>query len=135
MSICSSEDYRTAKQWLALKNDEKRYPIRGAVGVVRKRGEYFHKSQTRPVKCEATHHPDFNISPIPVLYKGYKYYYFDECEEKNTPNQWRKQKLIVIPGSIPCSGSRSGFNPTSKQHFEYEFFLKSDTRPMRNNGL
>ncbi|SBS66948.1 hypothetical protein [Vibrio atlanticus] len=130
----TSSEMRTAMQWLALPIKDKRYPVRGAVGTKEKKGVYFHISQTKPVRSEATHHPFFDVLQIPDQYKNLNYYYFDECEVKKTPHQWLKYGRVVRPGSVPCSGTRSGFNPNTKQHFEISYFLKSDTRKMRQNG-
>lgn len=135
MSILQEKNFRTAKQWLALPEAQKRYPIRGAKGTRRKRGLYFHVSETKPVRCEASHHPTYLATPVSDTYKGQQYYYFDECEVKKTFAQWRKEGRIVRLGSVPCSGSRSGFNPCTKERFEIQFFLRSDTRRIRSNGL
>lgn len=126
---------RTARQWLALPVKDKRYPVRGAVGVKGKKGVYFHISQTKPVCSEATHHPFFDVLPVADQYKNLKYYYFDECEIKLTPHQWLKHGRVVRPGSVPCSGTRSGFNPSTRQHLEISYFLRSDTRKISFNGL
>ncbi|KAB0290066.1 MULTISPECIES: hypothetical protein [Vibrio] len=126
---------RTARQWLALPTKDKRYPKRGAIGMKGKRGIYFHISQTKPVRSEATHHPFFDVLPVPEQYKNLNYYYFDECEEKKTVAQWRKEGRIVKSGSVPCSDLRSGFNPKTNEHFQIQFFLRTDTRPIGYNGL
>ncbi len=126
---------RTARQWLALPTKDKRYPMRGAKGVKGKKGVYFHISQTKPVRSEATHHPFFEVLPVADQYKDLNYYYFDECEVKRTPRQWLKFGRVVKPGSVPCNGTRSGFNPKTRQHIEISYFLMSDTRKMFCNGL
>ncbi|HAS6076781.1 hypothetical protein AB6E05_19680 [Vibrio alginolyticus] len=134
MSSQTEQVFRTAKQWLALPEHKKRYPVRHATGKKGKRGIFFHISETKPVRGESSHHPQYYAVPIQDTYKGQKYYYFDECEEKKTYAQWRREGRIVRPGSVPCSGSRAGYNPETKEHFEIQYFLLSDTRKIRPDG-
>lgn len=123
-----SNEMKTAKQWLALKQEEKRYPRRGEIGKIGKRGTYYHFDQTVPVRSEATHHPFPDRNPVKDQYKGISYYYYDECEPKKTPKQWIDEDgRRVIPGSVPCAKTRSGFNPITKESFEISYFLRSDT--------
>ncbi|EOX4848390.1 hypothetical protein ACPP0W_003509 [Vibrio alginolyticus] len=125
---------KTAKQWLSLPAKSKRYPRRGEVGVVGKKGTYFHIDQTIPVRSEATHHPFFEVKPVDDTYKGICYFYYDECEVKKTPLQWIKENnRRVIPNSVPCSVSRKGFNPETKESFEIFYFLKSDTVKLKGH--
>ncbi|WP_274007510.1 hypothetical protein [Vibrio parahaemolyticus] len=134
MSVSNKQEFLTAKQWLALPEKQKRYPTRGAQGTKHKRGTYFHINETKPVKGEASYHPKYFAEAIKDTYKGQRYYYFDECEQKKTFAQWRREGRIVKPNSVPCSGTRSGFNPDTKEHFEIQYFLRSDTRPIHSNG-
>jgi hypothetical protein len=125
-NIIKQPNVKTALKWLTSK---KRYPISGMIGIKNKRWEYFYEDQTKPVRSGATHHPFFNVKPIPNKIHGIEYYYYDECERKRTPNQWLKIGRKVIRDSVPCSGSRSGFNPSTRQHIDsINFFLISDTR-------
>jgi len=122
-----TNELKTAKQWLALKQEDKRYPMRGEVGKICKRGTYFHFDQTVPVRSEATHHPLAGFLPVEEKYKDITYYYFDECEPKKTPRQWREEGRRVIPNSVPCDKTRNGFNPSNGESFEICYFLRSDT--------
>ncbi|MEZ8717856.1 hypothetical protein AB6D81_17905 [Vibrio splendidus] len=122
-----TNELKTAKQWLALKQEDKRYPRQGEIGKVCKRGIYYHYDQTIPVRSEATHHLLAGFLPVYEQYKGISYFYFDECEPKRTPRQWRELGRRVIPGSLPCSKTRSGFNPSNGESFEVSYFLRSDT--------
>lgn len=122
-----TNELKTAKQWLALKQEDKRYPMRGEIGKVCKRGTYYHYDQTIPVRSEATHHPFPGFLPVSEKYKDISYYYFDECEPKKTPRQWREEGRRVIPNSVPCDKTRNGFNPSNGESFEICYFLRSDT--------
>ncbi|EGR0306723.1 hypothetical protein FMH14_21010 [Vibrio alginolyticus] len=122
-----NNEVKTSKQWLALKQKDKRYPKRGEVGTIGKRGTYYHFDQTLPVRSEATHHLLAGFLPIHEQYKGITYYYFDECEPKKTPRQWREEGRRVLPNSVPCNKTRNGFNPSNGESFEISYFLRSDT--------
>ncbi|PTP86943.1 hypothetical protein [Vibrio splendidus] len=122
-----TNELKTAKQWLALKQEEKRYPRHCEIGKVCKRGTYYHYDQTIPVRSEATHHLLAGFVPVNEQYKGITYYYFDECEPKKTPRQWREEGRRVIPNSVPCHKTRNGFNPVNRESFEISYFLRSDT--------
>lgn len=119
------QDLLTAKQWL---DRFKRYPASGEIGIKQKgkRGLFFTYDQTLKVCSESTVHPYPDVKAIPLLRRGKRYYYHDQCEIKLTYHQWHKKGRQVRSNSVPCE-VRKGFCHRTKQQLNISYFLKADT--------
>ncbi|WCE30062.1 hypothetical protein [Vibrio sp. SCSIO 43137] len=125
------QDLLTAKQWL---DKFKRYPALAEIGIKLKgrKGLFFTYDQTLKVCSESAVHPYPDVKPIPLLRRGKRYYYHDQCEIKLTYHQWHKKGRQVRPNSVPCE-VRKGFCHQTKQKINISYFLKSDTYTIEPN--
>ncbi|MGF1758306.1 hypothetical protein L4D76_10240 [Photobacterium sagamiensis] len=115
----------TANRWLTKHN---RYPRPHESGLIKRKRAYFTREQTVPVYSEAKVHPHPDVSPVPDLKDGKRFYYDGECQVKFSKKGWKikGRKLKYGDDTVPCE-IRNGFDHVAKQVIFEKFYLYNDT--------